>query len=65
MPSIGRLTRYRPPAETVSDDYIPKRYGVYEGGEISMFYDPMIANCAAGRAGRAIDHMRLALDRFS
>jgi acetyl/propionyl-CoA carboxylase alpha subunit len=44
LPSIGRLVRYRPPAEarfggiTVRNDT-----GVYEGGEISMFYDPMIA----------------------
>ncbi len=44
LPSTGRLTRYRPPAErsthgvTVRNDT-----GVYEGGEISLFYDPMIA----------------------
>ncbi|WP_461482465.1 acetyl-CoA carboxylase biotin carboxylase subunit [Porticoccus sp.] len=39
MPSIGRLVRYRPPTgEGVRVDT-----GVYEGGEVSMFYDPMIA----------------------
>lgn len=39
MPSIGRLVRYRPPqGEGVRVDT-----GVYEGGEVSMFYDPMIA----------------------
>ena len=43
-PSIGRLVRYRPPAEgehhgvTVRNDT-----GVREGGEISLYYDPMIA----------------------
>jgi len=67
LPSIGRLTRYRPPAETASDDHIIRNdTGVYEGGEISMYYDPMIAKLcswAPSRAG-AIEHMRLALDRF-
>jgi propionyl-CoA carboxylase alpha chain len=67
LPSIGRLTRYRPPAETASDDHIIRNdTGVYEGGEISMYYDPMIAKLcswALSRAG-AIELMRLALDRF-
>ena len=67
LPSIGRLIRYRPPAETASDDHIIRNdTGVYEGGEISMYYDPMIAKLcswAPSRAG-AIEHMRLALDRF-
>ena len=44
LPSIGRLVRYRPPPEP-SDGGITVRNdtGVYEGGEISIFYDPMIA----------------------
>ena len=44
LPSTGRLTRYRPPAER-SDDGVTVRNdtGVYEGGEISLYYDPMIA----------------------
>ncbi len=40
LPSIGRLIRYRPPA---ASDSVRIDTGVYEGGEISMHYDPMIA----------------------
>ncbi|MCB1447056.1 MAG: acetyl/propionyl-CoA carboxylase subunit alpha, partial [Rhizobiaceae bacterium] len=45
LPSIGRLTRYRPPAEGHQADgtVVRNDTGVYEGGEISMYYDPMIA----------------------
>ncbi|MGB0904673.1 MAG: biotin/lipoyl-containing protein, partial [Mangrovicoccus sp.] len=68
LPSIGRLTRYQPPAEgTVEDGTMVRNdTGVYEGGEISMFYDPMIAKlCTWGKdRGEAIDAMRDALDRF-
>ncbi len=67
LPSIGRLTRYRPPAEEAS----PKRAvrndtGVYEGGEISMYYDPMIAKLCTWAPTRdeAIEEMRIALDSF-
>ena len=68
LPSIGRLVRYRPPAEgTLSDGSIIRNdTGVYEGGEISMFYDPMIAKlCTWGetRSG-AITVMKDALDTF-
>ena len=68
LPSIGRLTRYRPPVEgtTASGGIVRNDTGVYEGGEISMFYDPMIAKLctwAPTRAG-AIEEMRLALDTF-
>ncbi|MEL7025618.1 MAG: acetyl/propionyl/methylcrotonyl-CoA carboxylase subunit alpha [Pseudomonadota bacterium] len=88
LPSIGRLTRYRPPAEvgggpmwdaatwpdlTYGDVTsggpkfaVRNDTGVYEGGEISMFYDPMIAKLctwAPDRAG-AIEEMRSALDAF-
>ncbi len=62
LPSIGRLTRYRPPeGENVRVDT-----GVYEGGEISMFYDPMIAKLITYGADRntAIARMREALDAF-
>jgi propionyl-CoA carboxylase alpha chain len=63
MPSIGRLTRYRPPQETAD---IRVDTGVYEGGEISMFYDPMIAKLIAGGRTRdeAIGRMRGALDAY-
>src|SRR5262245_26472538 len=40
LPSIGRLTRYRPPAEGASDGgTVRNDTGVFEGAEISMFYD--------------------------
>ena len=40
MPSTGRLIRYKPPKGMSN---IRNDTGVYEGGEISMFYDPMIS----------------------
>lgn len=67
LPSIGRLTRYRPPMEEATADYAVRNdTGVYEGGEISMYYDPMIAKLCtwAPTRGEAIEHMRVALDRF-
>ncbi|WP_372837991.1 acetyl-CoA carboxylase biotin carboxylase subunit [Phaeovulum sp.] len=68
LPSIGRLTRYRPPVEgkTMSGGIVRNDTGVYEGGEISMFYDPMIAKLCtwAPTRGEAIEEMRLALDTF-
>ncbi len=68
LPSIGRLTRYRPPQEGAGPDGCRVRNdtGVAEGGEISMFYDPMIAKlCTWGPdRGTAIEAMRQALDRF-
>jgi propionyl-CoA carboxylase alpha chain len=67
LPSIGRLTRYRPPAEKASKSSVVRNdTGVYEGGEISMYYDPMIAKlCTWGPTrGEAIENMRTALDGF-
>jgi propionyl-CoA carboxylase alpha chain len=67
LPSTGRLTRYRPPEEHVTDTAIVRNdTGVYEGGEISMFYDPMIAKLCTWAPTRveAIEGMRQALDRF-
>jgi len=68
LPSIGRLVRYRPPAEgeTPSGAFIRNDTGVYEGGEISMFYDPMIAKlCTWGEdRGIAVKAMQAALDTF-
>ncbi|WP_185984137.1 acetyl-CoA carboxylase biotin carboxylase subunit [Aureimonas mangrovi] len=63
LPSIGRLSRYRPPVETKTvrvDD------GVIEGSEISMFYDPMIAKLVTYGETReaAVDAQVHALDRF-
>ena len=67
LPSIGRLTRYRPPAEFATDTHVVRNdTGVYEGGEISMYYDPMIAKLCTWGPTRleAIEHMRNALDGF-
>ena len=68
LPSIGRLTRYRPPVEgkTARGGIVRNDTGVYEGGEISMYYDPMIAKlCTWGETrAAAIEEMRLALDTF-
>ncbi len=67
LPSIGRLTRYRPPAEIATPERAVRNdTGVFEGGEISMYYDPMIAKlCAwAPDRGAAIAAMREALDGF-
>ena len=62
MPSTGRLVRYLPPeGEGVRVDT-----GVYEGGEVSMFYDPMIAKLITYGEDRkqAIDRMVDALDAY-
>ncbi len=67
LPSIGRLTRYRPPAEEVTPNRIVRNdTGVFEGGEISRFYDPMIAKLCtwAPTRGAAIEAMSAALDGF-
>jgi len=63
LPSIGRLVYYRPPAES---NHVRVDTGVYEGGEVSMYYDPMIAKLITHGADReeARTHMRSALDRF-
>jgi propionyl-CoA carboxylase alpha chain len=53
LPSIGRLVRYRSPAEGPRGDGIVRNdSGVREGDEISMFYDPMIAKLATWGASR-------------
>ncbi len=82
LPSIGRLTRYRPPQEVAAgpllvndkwqgdapkgDSAVRNDTGVYEGGEISMYYDPMIAKLCTWAPTReqAIEAMRVALDSF-
>ena len=67
LPSTGRLTRYRPPEERVTEAAkVRNDTGVFEGGEISMYYDPMIAKlCSwAPDRGEAIEGMRRALDAF-
>ncbi|MDX2223133.1 MAG: acetyl-CoA carboxylase biotin carboxylase subunit [Rhodospirillaceae bacterium] len=63
LPSTGRLTRYIPPAE---GKHVRVDTGVYEGGEISVYYDPMIAKLIATGSDRnqAIANMRSALDAY-
>src|ERR1041385_5984392 len=67
LPSTGRLVRYRPPAERVSDGVTVRNdTGVTEGGEISLYYDPMIAKLVTHAPTRdaAIDAQADALDAF-
>ena len=68
LPSIGRLTRYRPPEEGEQEDgtIVRNDTGVFEGGEISMYYDPMIAKLCTWGEDRpaALEAMRGALDAF-
>ena len=67
LPSTGRLSRYRPPAEEARDGIaIRNDTGVYEGGEISVYYDPMIAKLSTHAPTRtaAVDAMAAALDNF-
>ncbi|WP_324809273.1 acetyl/propionyl/methylcrotonyl-CoA carboxylase subunit alpha [Sphingomonas sp. LY29] len=67
LPSTGRLTTYRPPeASSDEDARIRVDDGVTEGGEVSMFYDPMIAKLISWAPTRegAIDAQVEALDAF-
>ena len=71
LPSIGRLVRYNPPESTPSstqadEPRIRVDDGVAEGGEVSMFYDPMIAKLVTWAPTRqaAIDAQIAALDAF-
>ncbi|MDR6146503.1 propionyl-CoA carboxylase alpha chain [Sphingomonas sp. SORGH_AS870] len=67
LPSTGRLVRYNPPAEHADDDVrVRVDDGVAEGGEVSMFYDPMIAKLVTWAPTReaAIDAQIAALDAF-
>lgn len=71
LPSIGRLVRYNPPESTPSSTQadgprIRVDDGVAEGGEVSMFYDPMIAKLVTWAPTReaAIGAQIAALDAF-
>lgn len=63
LPSTGRLVRYRPPA---TGNGVRVDDGVVEGGQVSMFYDPMIAKLITYGKTRdeAADLQVAALDRF-
>ena len=68
LPSIGRLVKYRPPKEGTSESLTVRNdTGVTEGGEISMYYDPMIAKLVTHAPTReaAIDLQAQALDAFT
>jgi propionyl-CoA carboxylase alpha chain len=67
LPSIGRLVKYRPPAEASHDGITVRNdTGVQEGGEISIHYDPMIAKLVTHAPSRAaaIEAQSNALDAF-
>ncbi len=66
LPSIGRLVRYRPPAEEAGETTVRNDTGVVEGSDISMFYDPMIAKLSTHGPNRerAVRAMARALDDF-
>jgi propionyl-CoA carboxylase alpha chain len=67
LPSTGRLVSYRPPAEGSADGITVRNdTGVFEGGEISIYYDPMIAKLVthAGDRLTAIEAQARALDEF-
>lgn len=66
LPSTGRLVRYRPSPEKRDGVVVRVDDGVYEGGEVSMFYDPMIAKLVTWAPTReaAIDAQVAALDAF-
>jgi propionyl-CoA carboxylase alpha chain len=68
LPSTGRLVTYRPPAEGERDGAsVRNDTGVFEGGEISIYYDPMIAKLVthAGTREAAIEAQSRALDSFA
>jgi propionyl-CoA carboxylase alpha chain len=67
LPSIGRLVKYRPPAESETNGVTVRNdTGVQEGGEISIYYDPMIAKLVTHAPSRAaaIEAQSMALDSF-
>ena len=67
LPSIGRLVKYRPPLESsVGGITVRNDTGVQEGGEISIYYDPMIAKLVTHASSRAaaIEAQSTALDSF-
>jgi propionyl-CoA carboxylase alpha chain len=67
LPSTGRLVKYRPPAEEIRRGVTVRNdTGVFEGGEISVYYDPMIAKLVTHAPDRlgAIDAQATALDSF-
>jgi propionyl-CoA carboxylase alpha chain len=67
LPSTGRLIRYWPPKSARSEGLVVRvDDGVQDGGEVSMFYDPMIAKLITWAPNRldAIDAQVAALDQF-
>ncbi|WP_419828154.1 biotin carboxylase N-terminal domain-containing protein [Sphingomonas sp.] len=68
LPSTGRLTRYKPPvASRTATEVVRIDTGVADGGEVSIFYDPMIAKLVTHAATReeAIDLQAAAIDRYA
>ena len=63
LPSSGRVTRFRPPE---ASEEVRVDTGLFEGAEVSLHYDPMVAKLVTFGRDResAADMMSLALDRF-
>jgi len=68
LPSTGRITHYAPPETLIAENgaYTRVDTGIDAGGEISMFYDPMIAKLITWAPTRqeAIEHMQAAIDAY-
>jgi len=71
LPSTGRISRYKPPVPGWAGDIrgvdgVRVDDGVADGGEVSMFYDPMIAKLITWGKTRdeAADKQIAALDKF-
>ncbi|MFK7867366.1 MAG: acetyl-CoA carboxylase biotin carboxylase subunit [Alphaproteobacteria bacterium] len=64
LPSTGRITKYQEPAHP--QGFVRVDSGCYEGAEISMFYDPMIAKliCHGDTRDHALANLRMALDDY-
>ncbi|MBN8531907.1 MAG: acetyl/propionyl/methylcrotonyl-CoA carboxylase subunit alpha [Alphaproteobacteria bacterium] len=64
LPSTGRITRYKEPEIALHKVIVDS--GIYEGGEVSMFYDPMVAKVVTHGANRkeAIEAMQAALGAY-
>ncbi|MGE5268385.1 MAG: biotin/lipoyl-containing protein, partial [Thiohalocapsa sp.] len=66
LPAIGRLVRYRAPVEQDGGDGVRVDSGAFEGAEVTLYYDPMIAKLVAYGDDRdaATRHLQDALDAF-
>jgi propionyl-CoA carboxylase alpha chain len=63
LPSSGRITQYREPQRS---NNVRVDSGIYEGGEVSMFYDAMVSKLCTYAPTRmeAIEHMQKSLGEY-